>query len=240
MRKVLLPGLLFVGVAGAASSAKAITVECESADGTCTVSNEPDDFSSCACGDEGGTSGTGGSDWADLTEKELMDICLGELEFCGPGEGSTSVGTSVGTVSDTDSTSTTDATTGLDTGTSASETGTGSTDTDASTTGAEGSTSGGSEETGSGTTGTASDTEATSDASATDATDASASASASATDASASGPSSDTAEDTSGSATAGGDDDDGGGCRCNASGGDRSGILGLGLLAMVGLRRRRR
>lgn len=61
-------------------------VACENEFGRCTVDNDPSDFATCACRNPDGgsadvTGGTGGSsEWADLTEPELQQICFAELE----------------------------------------------------------------------------------------------------------------------------------------------------------------
>ena len=73
----------------------AIEVECSNEFGSCTVSNDPVDFMTCSCDDTAGTGGTGASEWAGLTEEELMAICVQELDLCAPlsTTGSTSAGT---------------------------------------------------------------------------------------------------------------------------------------------------
>jgi MYXO-CTERM domain-containing protein len=61
-------------------------VECESEYGACSVSNEGQDFVGCGCANESGTGGTGGNEWEDFDDEELMAICEAELAFCGAPE----------------------------------------------------------------------------------------------------------------------------------------------------------
>jgi MYXO-CTERM domain-containing protein len=65
------------------ATAHAITVECSNPFGTCEVSNDGDDEVFCDC-DNGGTGSTGGNVWMGLDEEELQAVCFDQLEFCGP------------------------------------------------------------------------------------------------------------------------------------------------------------
>jgi len=229
MRSLVLSVVVFASVAGVSGSAKAIDVTCESDEGTCTVSNDPVDFLTCECGDAGGTAGTGADSWADLSEDELFDICVAELAVCAPGPDtdSTTIGTTFGTdtdstdTGDTESPSTTDVGSS-DTGGSASGTADTGSDTTDPGTSSGGDTSGGSEE---GTSGGGSESVTAGEATATATESASAS---------------DSDDTSSGSASAGGDGEDVGGCGCSAGSEDRSGVLGLAMVAIAGLRVRRR
>ncbi len=64
------------------ATARAANVECSNAFGSCTVSNDGSDSISCTCDGGGGDGGTGGNDWAGLSEAELMEICEAELAYC--------------------------------------------------------------------------------------------------------------------------------------------------------------
>ncbi|MBX7081096.1 MAG: hypothetical protein K1X88_17985 [Nannocystaceae bacterium] len=223
-----------VALLGFARPAHAIEVACRTMDGSCTVSNDPFDSISCSCNDTGGDESSGGDMWADLTEDELMEICLAEVAFCGAGgSGSTSVGTSVGTVgtdtggsSSVGAESSTTAPPDTDSGTTAaSETGSGS-GSGGSDTGVIDSTSDGASSSGGGsaTGGSASDSASAS------ATGASASDSASAGSASAGDES---------SSSGAGESNGSGGCSCDLDG-NAPGWSVLGVFAAVALRRRRR
>lgn len=220
MRNLVLSALVFAAVGGVSAPAMAIDVVCGSDEGSCSVSNDPVDFVSCACGDSGGTGGTGADEWSDLGEDELFDICLAELELCGPDPGTTTVGTSFGTDTegtDTGDTGTDDSTTDV----SSSDTGTGE---------------GGTAETASGTT----DPGTSSDGSEDGSSSGGGSESATAGDATESASASAGDDTSSGSASAGGDGEDTGGCGCSAGSGDRSGLLGFAMVVLAGLRVRRR
>lgn len=83
MKTLVLAVTAFAVVSVFPLAAQAIEVECELKDGsTCTVRNDPDDFASCACADDSSTGGSGGDDWADFDEAQLLEICLSEIAFC--------------------------------------------------------------------------------------------------------------------------------------------------------------
>jgi MYXO-CTERM domain-containing protein len=233
--------VVLAAVWGASAPALAAEVMCSSEDGDCTVSNDDGDSVSCACGDKGqGT--TGGNEWEDLSEDELMEICEMELAFCGGGSSDTEMTTTIGTdtdVMDTGSSVGTD-TEPMDTGTTVTVTDTDaeSGTTDHTETGDSGSTG----DTGdTGDTGSSGDASAGSseDATAEDASASNADADASATNADADASATNAEESSEGDGGAEGGDGDSG-CSCNTAGRDRSGLLGLGLLGLLGLRAQRR
>ncbi len=214
-------------------------VPCETDLGACTVDNEPDQvFCECADGSEPG--GFGGSEWDGLDDDALYDVCLEQVEYwCTPSETTgeeTSTSTTDPTIGPTDTTDPTDPTdsTTDPTGSTTDPTATGTTgDTDPGTTG----------DTDPGTTGdtdpgTTGDTDpGTTGATMTGNDDDSM------TGATMTGQVSATAgeEESSSEGTAGADGGgDGSGCSCDVDGRDRSGLLGLGLLGLLGLRSRRR
>ncbi len=251
MRRWTLAMVVLVGIGGASARAQAASVDCSNEYGECTVSNDDGDFASCGCGDTSGTGGTGGNDWDGLTEDELLEICLAELRFCGAG-GSDTEGTSATTIdpsatdsdpsatdtsttSDSDpSASASDTSTATDTDPSASDTSTASdSDPSASASDTSSATDTASDTGGSDDTGGESDEAGSEDEASASAEDASASAE----DASATDPGD---GESSGGGQADDDDDDKGGCSVDPSGRDRAGLLGLGVLGLAGLRRRRR
>ncbi|MBV1861063.1 MAG: MYXO-CTERM domain-containing protein, partial [Nannocystaceae bacterium] len=86
LRNAVLSVAAFGFLAAVPLTAHALEVECELRDGSsCTVSNDDDDFISCACEDGSGTAGTGGDDWADFDEEQLMEVCLAETVQCSAG-----------------------------------------------------------------------------------------------------------------------------------------------------------
>ena len=90
-RTTLLLGIA-LGTFMTAHHAHAQTVERSTESGSCTVSNDDQDFVSCACTDGSDTGGTGGTDWADLSENDLLQICELELAFCEATDGTTGCG----------------------------------------------------------------------------------------------------------------------------------------------------
>jgi MYXO-CTERM domain-containing protein len=74
---------LFVTLVAMPGTANAGVVQCANEDDSCEVSNEGGvDWVSCACIGEG----TGGAEWMDLSDEELMEVCLSYLIHCN-GEG---------------------------------------------------------------------------------------------------------------------------------------------------------
>jgi MYXO-CTERM domain-containing protein len=65
------------------ATARAVTVDCSNPFGSCEVSNDGEDEVFCDC-DNGGTGSTGGMDWTGLSEEELLVVCFDHLEICGP------------------------------------------------------------------------------------------------------------------------------------------------------------
>ena len=86
MRLHLGLGLLTLTVAGlvAPASAHAAMASCMSPDGSCEISNVPDDMLNCMCADGSGGGYGGGNMWAGLSDMELQPVCDAELaSFCG-------------------------------------------------------------------------------------------------------------------------------------------------------------
>jgi MYXO-CTERM domain-containing protein len=196
------------------------TWDCENAFGGCDISFDEDAGYSCGCAGGGGGGGPGEDGWADLDDDELQEVCFELIsDTCGgppPATTGESESSSEGT---TDSTET-----GHDTGTSDTEaTDTGATEvTDTGATGDTDPGTTGDESTGATMTGNDDDSDSLTGATMT-------------------GVSATAGDDTSESSGAtGAGEDDGGGCSCDASGRDRSGLLGIGLLGLLGLRSRRR
>lgn len=78
-----LTALTFVG-AVVPATAQAAVANCMSPDGSCEISNDPEDSLVCNCADGSGGGLVGGMAWAGLTEMELQPICEAELAaFCG-------------------------------------------------------------------------------------------------------------------------------------------------------------
>jgi MYXO-CTERM domain-containing protein len=222
------------------ATAHAVTVECSSPFGTCEVSNDGMDDVSCSCGG-GGTTGTGGMMWAGLDEAELLAVCLDQLDVCGEfatESATTTFGTD--TIEDTSVGVTTDTS---DTGGPTTGPTEATTDETESMTTVDPSDS---------TTGTSADaTGSTSDSSASGDTEGSSSTgddpSSGSTDPSTSGTpmtmsGTETApvetSDAESSGDTGGSDGDGG-CSCSTDGAPDP-IVALGVLALFGLRLRRR
>lgn len=225
MRGLGLASVVAAAIWGVAAPAQAAEVMCSSDLGECTVSNDDGvDSASCDCAEGEGFGTSGGDRYEGLSEDELQEICEGLLLDCkggpdtDPGTSTTASDTSA---TDTDATSTTAGTdpTG-ETGTTGPADDTAGSDETAGTTAADSESSGASAEDAS--------------ASAEDASASAEDASASAEDASA------TDAEESSEGDGGADDEDDSGCSCDASGRDRSGLLGLGLLGVLGLRARRR
>jgi MYXO-CTERM domain-containing protein len=246
------------------STARAAEVMCSNEAGECTISNDGGvDSSSCTCEDGGGDETGGGSEWADLSEDELLEICYDHLSVCGAGTTSegTTVGTSVGTA--------TDPTCGEDVGDvdageadvdegGSMDDGVTSVGTSAST---DASTTAGTDPTGCDDTSAETGTETGHDTGATDGGTVGDDGSSGAGDAGTTGgdggsssgagddnasnvdagdaSDSDDAESSEGDAGAG-DDDDAKGCGCDVDGSDRNGWLGLAALGLVAVRKRRR
>jgi MYXO-CTERM domain-containing protein len=63
--------------------AYALQVQCADENGECKVSNDGSDFIECTCFNDEAFGGTGGDDWANFSEDELMQVCLDELAWCG-------------------------------------------------------------------------------------------------------------------------------------------------------------
>jgi MYXO-CTERM domain-containing protein len=82
-------GLLLVG----SRPAMATEVMCSNAFGECTVSNDGFDSIECIC-DGDGFGGTGGDEYIGLSEDELMQVCLDQLVFCEPVDGTEDTGDS--------------------------------------------------------------------------------------------------------------------------------------------------
>jgi len=60
-------------------------VSCETELGACNVDNEPDSVG-CECANGSGGFGGGGNDWDGLSDDQLYDVCLQQIqEFCDPG-----------------------------------------------------------------------------------------------------------------------------------------------------------
>lgn len=77
-------GITLIELVGPGTAAAA-TANCMNPDGSCEVSNDGMDFTSCECADGTGVAGGGGNAWAGLSELELQPICEEQLAmFCGP------------------------------------------------------------------------------------------------------------------------------------------------------------
>jgi MYXO-CTERM domain-containing protein len=74
--------------------AQAAEVMCSNDFGSCTVSNDGQSFISCSCVDNSGDEGSGGDEFAGLSEEELNVICLEHLAFCEPVDETGGEGTS--------------------------------------------------------------------------------------------------------------------------------------------------
>ncbi|MGH1343842.1 MAG: MYXO-CTERM sorting domain-containing protein [Nannocystales bacterium] len=229
LKTIFLTASVFAAVSLAPLTARAIEVECELKDGsTCTVRNDPNDFSSCACADESGTVGGGGNEWEDFDEEQLLEICLSELDICAFAD--TDGGT--GGMTTTTGATTVDPTEAMDTGDD-SGAGSGSTGGPGSTgggTAGEGSSSTGDTPGGSGPSTTPSDTDSNGTASGGDSGPATTTGPA---------PSGEESGDGSSSSGAGEDNEDPSGCSVEGRG--RSGGLLFSLFGVaLGLKRRRR
>ncbi|MFV8751510.1 MYXO-CTERM sorting domain-containing protein [Nannocystaceae bacterium ST9] len=77
----------------APGTAHALLVQCADENGECEITNDGFDSIECTCANDSAFGGTGGDDWANLSEEELMDACLSELAFCAFGESETGVDT---------------------------------------------------------------------------------------------------------------------------------------------------
>jgi MYXO-CTERM domain-containing protein len=82
---------LFVSVALVGSfvtfvpEARALDAACMSKLGDCSVTNSPQDFTSCECVGGEGIAGGGGNEWAGLNQAQLQAVCEEQLDqFCGP------------------------------------------------------------------------------------------------------------------------------------------------------------
>lgn len=73
---------MFVTLGVLPGTANATVVQCGNQDDSCEVSNEGSDWVSCTCIGEG----TGGDEWADFSEGELVEVCESYLMHCN-GEG---------------------------------------------------------------------------------------------------------------------------------------------------------
>jgi MYXO-CTERM domain-containing protein len=124
---------LFLGLALfglAPNEAKAIEVMCSNEYGQCEVANDPS-WISCSCNNESSTGGTGGDEYAGLSEAELMAVCASELAYCTPGEEEGGEGTTTfGDGGEGESTSTDDGDDGIESMTSTSDDGEGEGTTD--------------------------------------------------------------------------------------------------------------
>jgi MYXO-CTERM domain-containing protein len=100
MRKLALRFVLPLSMLGlllvASRPALAIEVMCTNAFGECTVSNDGFDSIECLCNGEG-FGGTGGDQYTDLTEDELLQVCIDQLVFCEGGNDTSTDGGGTGT-----------------------------------------------------------------------------------------------------------------------------------------------
>ena len=227
------------------ATARAVTVDCSNPFGSCEVSNDGADEVFCDC-DNGGTGSTGGMDWSGLSEEELLVVCFDQLEFCGP-IGETEFGTSTttfgtDTIEDTSFGATTDPTETESATTVGPETESNTTIDPSDSTTDDSTSDPTIDPTDSGST--SGDTEgssgSTSDGTTGDGSSESTDPSSSGTPVTMSGTETapvDTSSEDSGDATGGSDGE--GGCSCSTDGAPDP-IAALGVLALFGLRLRRR
>lgn len=203
----------FASIFAAPSLAHAIEVQCESKDGSsCTVSNDGFDSVSCECAGDPGGGSTGGNEWDDFDEAQLLEVCEAELAWC-EAEGTDGATTSAGGDATGD-----DSTGGIESASASDSVGETDGDTDDGTAGGTDST------TGAATGGKDSDSGDTSPQQGTDGTpggDSSGGA----------------AGSSSGGDSGGSTEEDPSGCSVNPGGGSTGALLAL--FALVGLRRRK-
>jgi MYXO-CTERM domain-containing protein len=70
------------------SSAFAAEVMCSNEFGSCTVSNDGQSFITCSCDDNSSTEGSGGDEFAGMTEAELLVVCEEHVAWCMGGNSS--------------------------------------------------------------------------------------------------------------------------------------------------------